>query len=132
MASAEESDSGSQDTQDSSQSDHILFEIVPASRSGGNLLYTLNDKQLFRKNTKSRKGYYYVCRIDDCSARVFFDFATQNCTRSKKHAVHSHSNNQKSAYEDLKVQHKIKRECEGLAAMNTTQLSAIFNRNVQE
>lgn len=134
MASADESEIVSQESiESSSQSEKIQFEIVPSSRSGQSLLYTVVDKQLFRKNRKYRGGNYYMCRITDCPARVFLDSAGLNCIKGKKQSDHNHSHNQQSDFEELSVKHKIKTDCEALTAMDgSTQISAIFQRNVRE
>lgn len=136
--SAPLSEAGDSDDFVSQESTHIgalRFELIAGARVDSALLYTVDEQQLYRKNSKYKSaGYWYKCRIAECTARVFLDSAEENCTRKKtKNAQHTHSNNQKLNYDELKVGQKIKSKCEALSAMDSsTQISAIFNRNVRE
>lgn len=83
----------------------IAFEYTTGKRFGSQLVYTIDDKQLFRK-AHQRNGVHYKCYIDTCSARLLI--RNNICTRQKDRETHNHQNQEKD-YEQFKKETDIKR-----------------------
>lgn len=84
------------------------YNIVPGARSNSKLLQSINEKQFYRKNRKTQSITIYLCRVDNCNARVIMDDATEKCHKAKN-SVHNHSTQEE--YHKQTVINKMKNEC---------------------
>lgn len=108
------------------------IEFVAGSRSDSNLLYIVNEEQLYQKCTKHKRnlGYWYRCnqkKKNNCPARVFYDFGSKSVTKQTN--THNHDS-QKAAYTENKLKEDIKAEVKKLSAVTSTStnVSEIFYR----
>lgn len=114
----------------------IPFEFITGKRSDSILLYTINDKQLYRKCSIYKSKYYsYRCRVKNCKSRVYYEFDTKKCfMRPKSFISHNHGD-QEDEVKNLKVATEIKNECTKLNVLASTRKGSgncrdIFDRHV--
>lgn len=55
----------------SNQQSVVEYEIITGHREDTKLLYLLNEKQLYKKNSITKLGTHYLCIVNNCSARVY-------------------------------------------------------------
>lgn len=114
----------------------IPFEFITGQRSDSILLYTINDKQLYRKCSMYKSKYYsYRCRVKNCKSRVYYEFESEKCfMRPKSFILHNHGD-QEDQFKNLRVATQIKKECTELSALASTRKGSgncreIFDKHV--
>lgn len=87
-ATQTENDCFEPETKTSAESDEneIKFEFF----TGKFAMYTADEKQLYRRRSRSNKMRWYQCMIRDCPTRLCFDVSQNKCFRKDPSAPHSH------------------------------------------
>lgn len=101
------------------------YKIIKGYRKSSNLLYTIDEHQLYYKCKLMQNGIYYVCRIKGCKAAVILQ--EEGCL-SKNKTEHCHDS-QEHIYEELNVLNKIKDECNLPISVASESVRQIFNKN---
>lgn len=113
----------------------LAYEKISASRCDGELVYTIDEQQLYKKKSIYKsQGYWYRCRFrKSCPAKVWIDFRSEKCVK-KKNIKHDHFETQKTVYDEIKLISKIRFECGEVSELssNRARVSDVFHRNVQE
>lgn len=86
----------------------IDFEIVPGKRFNSQLLWSQNEMQFYKFNTKLRTGISYLC-YHGCSARVIIR-DDGKCYKTDSHKGHNHSTNY-DLYKELATKNELKKKC---------------------
>lgn len=88
------------------------YKIVTGWSLGSNLLYTINEKQFYRKNRSTKIGTAYLCV--SCKSRVHLR-NDKICIQEEKYLVHNHKlphkETKEEEFEQLKVLNIIKDKC---------------------
>lgn len=110
------------------------IEFVSGTRSDSKLLYVVAEEQLYQTCTKHKRNIGYRCRqknINNCSVRVFYEYASQTITNRKN--IHNHGS-QKAEYVENKLKSNIETEVKKLSALTSTStnISEIFYRQCRE
>lgn len=99
----------SQSNDGKSDSRQIDFEIVPGKRFNSKLLWSKNEMQFYKFNTKLRTGISYLC-YHGCSARVIIR-NDGKCYKTDGHNGHNHSTNYVLLYKELVTKNELKKKC---------------------
>lgn len=101
------------------------FEFVSGKRSNSRLIYTTEEKQLYRVNRKLVDGSVaYLCRVEKCSVRIYlknervFGYSPIN--------EHSHGDQAKDKF-NFQIYNEIKKDCMNIDSISnsTNQISAV-------
>lgn len=98
----------------------VEYEIVTGLRANSQLLYLPSEKQLYRKNTITKRGVHYKCKTDGCRIRIYMN----NGICYKLIGVeHAHASSELS-YIRLNALNEVKSR---IIADKTTPIKEIFN-----
>lgn len=106
----------------------IDFDIIIGSRLNSKLIFSKEEKQLYRFNTMCGLGSAYKCRISACNARVYL-INENTCIKLDTGETHSHGD-QFISYRELQAFNEMKRRCVDLKyvlAGNRITVREIFN-----
>lgn len=112
------------------------FEFLFGDRSDSNLMYVVDEQQLYRRCTKYKNiGYWYRCRLRDkekCSVRIFYDFASELIVRSNG-VEHNHGK-QGESYFVLSLKASINTDVSKLSTVRSqsSSVSEVFYRRCRE
>lgn len=87
----------------------LQYEFIQGERRGSKLLYTTEEKQLYRKKDSYKGKENFECIEKECSRRIFLD-QSGNCFKCKNFEKHLHGS-QEAKYSKLKFMNVIKEEC---------------------
>lgn len=68
----------------------LRYELLPGERINSELLYTNDEKQFYRFNSKMKSGDAYLCCEPNCNKRVHLR-QDKMCIQYEKYFVHNHS-----------------------------------------
>lgn len=109
-----------------------MGEIVPLNfifcngqRNTSTLLYTTEEKQLYKKKSVYKTIVKYVCYMNGCNARISLDSVDGTCSKVKNFVQHNHPT-QEQLFESLQFTHTVKEKCLAPESMNNTARK-IFN-----
>ena len=90
--------------------EHLEYQIVNGKKFNSKLLYTLQEKQLYKIKTKSVKKNYYVCFNKNCKARIEL-FADGLCVKPKGNkSEHNHAD-QEEKFKEINSLNGIRQDC---------------------
>lgn len=112
----EQQDGDIQDTNKSNESDenvqhaaNLEYRFMSGLRSDSRLLHVLEENQLYRRNTSTKKNIIYKCRVPKCKSRVYLNSLNQ-CRRVANFKGHNHGDVD-TFIEGLELKTKIKTAC---------------------
>lgn len=91
----------------------VNFEWVPSGRKNFEVLYSIDEKQRYKKNKPSKNYVGMTCCVDKCPARLFL-YENGKCVYSDKFVGHSHTTVFESTVEDHQFKKKLRTECSKL------------------
>lgn len=92
------------------RSKNAEYKLVPGPRLNSELLYTTEEKQLYKKNKKNAAGHMgYTCRVDKCDARVYRR-PNGEVYYSEHFEGHRHPNAEETQQE-MQLKNEIKEDC---------------------
>lgn len=86
----------------------IDYEIVPGKRFNSKLLWSFNEMQFYKFNTKLKTGISYLC-YHGCSARVIIR-NDGKCYKTDGHKSHDHPTNY-DLFKQLSAKNEMKKKC---------------------
>lgn len=99
------------------RSEGLEYEIIPGQRKGSNLVYLINEKNIFKPiNGDEKYGKRYICSAPSCMARIIIrpNGTCERSKRSKPHLLHSNHSLQREEY--IAVD-RIKQTCSNVDAL---------------
>lgn len=111
----------------------IEFQFTVGSRERSELIFTIADKQLYKKERTRGKLNYYRCKEKSCLARLVYDSELNKCTR-KKIVPHEHGNQEKTE-RTAEVRKIIRDECKQMSASakrNKTSVDDVIHEKIRE
>lgn len=115
----------------------VKFSLIPGKRLNSELIYSENEKQLYKKNKRLKSGAISgVCRYPNCNTKIYYDDANGVCTYKLPYEPHQHSPREKE-YKRLVSLNKMKTKCTDTATIRsiTAKSSAakrIFDDVIEE
>lgn len=88
----ESSDSQASSNSNESKIIKLDYCITSGERKNSSLIWTPADKQLYRKNTKSKIGVAYICYEKNCNVRVYIK--DDECFKYGNSENHLHGSNE--------------------------------------
>lgn len=89
----------------------LEFEFVSGKQINSQLLYTTNDKHLYKRNRKLVSGHMaYICRKPGCNSRIYFDSEGYRVYyRPKEFIPHNHGTQEKDKF-NFEIERELKDE----------------------
>lgn len=113
---------------------YYKIELITGQRVDSQLIYTVDEKQIYRKSVRHNNIYSYVCYEETCDSRIYFDLDSEKCYKKVDCSLHNHGD-QFSKYKELNLKNNMKNECLKAAANKATckeTVRGIYNRCVQQ
>ena len=104
----------------------LKFKLMAGLRKTSVLLYTEEEKQLYRQKHKYSDRVRYVCYNSKCSVSLMF-FNNSDCVKINEGAIHCHENQEELANKML-LMTTIKTNCEKVA-MKRSATREIFDEH---
>lgn len=111
----------------------LQYEMIKGYRYDSNMIYTIEEKQLYAFNTSCALGKSYKCPVKKCGARVYL-VEGGKCIRIITGARHYHEERE-AVYRELKCLNEIKRRClllDQLVAGAKVSVKSIFETVLRE
>lgn len=132
--SAQESDASEDDESAGVVGDDIPFEFTVGMKTNSKLIFTTDEKQLYRREKRAvENSYYYRCNTVNCKARLFYNAEQNKCSR-RKLIPHTHQNQEKTV-KVAKLRKIIQDECAQMAGSskrNKTSVAEIISTNIRK
>lgn len=93
----------------------LRYEFVTGHRITSKLLYTCDEKQFYRFNSKNKSGDAYLCAEKLCKCRVLLR-NDKLCIQPEKYCKHNHETKGEK-FEELKVLNIIKEKCADISTL---------------
>lgn len=101
----------------------LKYEFVVGCRKNSNLLYTHEENQFYRFNSKNKNGDAYLCAEKSCKSRVHM-MQDKTCIQQLKYFKHNHETKEQK-YEDLKVLNIIKMKCADISTLMNSKPQSV-------
>ncbi|XP_036332044.1 uncharacterized protein LOC118743463 isoform X2 [Rhagoletis pomonella] len=105
------------------------FEYIKGFRSNSMLLYTKDEKQIYKKTNFYNNGTRYVCYSENCGTSVFVD-ENERCRRLKNSQSHNHPT-QEILKDKMVISQNIKEACKN-ASSERCSARAIFDEECRK
>lgn len=95
----------------------LNYTFMTGYRRDSNLLYSNDEKQFYRFNSKNKSGDAYVCAEikKNCKARVYIQ-GDKKCVQQEKYSVHTHGTQLEKMWE-LLVLNLVKDKCADISTL---------------
>ncbi|XP_067641239.1 uncharacterized protein [Eurosta solidaginis] len=111
------------------KSEFFEFEYINGFRSSSKLVYTKEEKQIYRQHNKYNKGTRYVCYSKNCGMSVFID-KYERCR--KLNDVHAHNHpTQQELKDKMLISHKIKNACKNAVLKEGCTARDVFEEELR-
>lgn len=107
----------------------ISYILVPGQRLNSELLYSIDEKNLYRRNARKKQGSYYLCKEVNCGIRILCN-ANGKCFRTDETRQHLHADHEEE-YKRNVIQNEIKVRCIK-GEKSTINVREIFNEAISK